>query len=49
VVEYRPARGPAALPAWVMERCLQPTGFVNRAPQLELLDDPEPGDDGGEG
>ena len=41
VVEYRPARGPTELPAWVMGQCLQPTGFVNRAPQLELLIDPE--------
>lgn len=39
VVEYSGVLGPQDLPAWVMDACLRPTGFVNRAPQLEWLAD----------
>ncbi|XAM00574.1 PDZ domain-containing protein [Phycisphaeraceae bacterium D3-23] len=42
VVEYLGALGPYELPEWVMEECLRPTGFVNRAPQLELLEPDAP-------
>ncbi|MFI4859250.1 MAG: hypothetical protein ACIAXF_01075 [Phycisphaerales bacterium JB063] len=37
VVEYVGSIGPYDLPEWVMAECLEPTGFVNRAPQLEML------------
>ena len=38
VVEYSAAVGPRELPAWLKQRCLEPTGFVNRVPQLDLFD-----------
>ncbi|MEM9415120.1 MAG: PDZ domain-containing protein [Planctomycetota bacterium] len=41
VVEYLGVLGPYELPERVMDECLRPTGFVNRAPQLELLADDE--------
>jgi len=49
VVEYRGVLGPRELPAWIMDECLAPTGFVNRAPQLELFEEFEEEAGGGDG
>ena len=50
VIEYAAKFGPREMPDWLTDQVLQPTGFVNRAPNLELLEQEqgEPGEAGGE-
>jgi len=38
VIEYAADFGPETIPAWLYDQCMKPTGFVNQAPRLDLLD-----------